>query len=413
MWIEIAARNLRKNWRRSLFSIFAICIGFTAVNIFGGFTAYIFENLRESFIYQEGNGHVTVVKKGFLDQGRIDPVNYLLDETIQSSLQQQLDKLSGIAVVGYQLGISGLISNGEVSTIFVAQGRLFSAYNAMHKRARGVVSAKNYDGRRLLDSNVYEIALSEGLSRALNLTLESDGIVTAPTVDGYVNALDFKVAQVFRGAPETLDDKLLIVPLSFAQSLYDTRSVERVNILLDEHTDTQNFIQRLKQACVIAKLDVDIRSWNELSFFYKKLKNMFDILFAFIFVIVFLISAMSVVNTVSMAILERTREIGTLRALGANRTQILRLFLFESGLLALIGVTAGLVLTLLTWWGIGESGLTWVPPIFTARIPLEVYLVPSYLMLAAVVFLSLSIIATLSPVWRANRRGIVDALGHI
>ena len=413
MWIEIAARNLRKNWRRSLFSIFAICIGFTAVNIFGGFTAYIFENLRESFIYGGGNGHVTVVKKGFLDQGRIDPVNYLLDETIQSSLQQQLDKLSGIAVVGRQLRINGLVSNGEVSTIFIAEGRLFSAYNAMRERARGVVSAKNYDGRRLLDSNIYEIALSEGLSRALNLTLESDGMVTAPTVDGYVNALDFKVAQVFRGAPETLDDKLLVVPLSFAQSLYDTRSVERVNILLDEDTDTQNFIRRLQQACVTAKLDVDIRSWDELSIFYNKLKNMFDILFAFIFVIVFLISAMSVVNTVSMAVLERTREIGTLRALGANRTQILRLFLIESGLLALIGVTAGLVLTLLIWWGIGESGLSWVPPIFTARIPLEVYLVPSYLMLAAVVFLSLSVIATLSPVWRANQRGIVDALGHI
>jgi len=413
MWTEIAARNLRKNWRRSLFSIFAICISFTAVNIFGGFTEYIFENLRESFIYGMGNGHVTVFKKGFLDEGRIDPVNYLLDETIQSSLQQQLDKLSGIVVVGHQLRISGLISNGEVSTIFVAQGLLFSAYNAMRERARGVVSIKNYQGKRLQDSNVYGIALSEGLSRALNLTLETEGIVTAPTVDGYVNALDFKVRQVFTGAPEALDDKLLIVPLSFAQSLYDTGSVERINILLDEDTDTRIFIRQLQQACVTAGLDVDIHNWDELSVFYNKVKDMFDILFAFIFAIVFLISAMSVVNTVSMAVLERTREIGTLRALGANRTRILRLFFIESGLLALIGVTAGLGLTLLTWWGIGVSGLTWVPPQFTARVPLEVYLVPSYLMLAAVVFLSLSVIATIPPVWRANRQSIVDALGHI
>jgi len=413
MWIEIAARNLRKNWRRSLFSIFAICISFTAVNIFGGFTTYIFDNLSESFIYGGGNGHVTVFRKGFLDQGRIDPVNYLLDEAIQSRLQQELDKLSGIDVVGRQLQIRGLISNGEVTTIFIAQGRQFSAYNAMRERARGVVGIKNYQGKRLQDSNVYEIGLSEGLSRALNLTLNADGMVTSPTVDGYVNALDFKVAQVFRGTPEGLDDKFLIVPLSFAQSLYDTRSVERINILLDEGTDTRNFIERLQQACLAAKLDVEIRSWDELSMFYSKVKKMFDILFTFIFAIVFLISAMSVVNTVSMAVLERTREIGTLRALGANRTQILRLFLIESGLLALIGVTAGLILTLLVWWGIRESGLSWVPPLYTVRVPLEVYLVPSYLMLASVVFLSLSVIATLSPVWRANRQGIVDALGHI
>ena len=203
------------------------------------------------------------------------------------------------------------------------------------------------------------------------------------------------------------------MPLSFAQSLYDTRSVDRVNILLDEGIDTRSFISRLKQACSAAELDVDIRSWDELSRFYNKVKDMFDILFAFIFVIVFLVSAMSVVNTVSMSVMERTREIGTLRALGANRIQILRLFLIESGLLALIGVTAGLVLTLLTSWGIDESGLTWVPPQFTTRVPLEVYLTPSYLMLTSVVFLSLSVIATLSPVWRANRQGIVEALGHI
>ena len=209
MWIEIAARNLRKNWRRSLFSIFAICLSFTAVNIFGGFTTYIFENLRESFIYGGVNGHVTVFRKGFLDEGRIDPVNYLLDETLQSGLQQQLDKLPGIVVIGRRLQITGLISNGEVSTIFIGKGGQFSAFNAMRERARGVIGGNYFQGKPLQDNKTYEIGLSEGLSRALNLTLGTDGIVTSPTVDGYVNALDFKVAQVFSGAPEALDDKLM------------------------------------------------------------------------------------------------------------------------------------------------------------------------------------------------------------
>ncbi len=85
----------------------------------------------------------------------------------------------------------------------------------------------------------------------------------------------------------------------------------------------------------------------------------------------------------------------------------------KDGAMRTLFFIVGLVLTLLTWWGIGKSGLTWIPPQFTARVPLEVYLVPSYLVLASVVFLALSAIATLSPVWRANRRGIVDALGHI
>jgi putative ABC transport system permease protein len=129
MWFEIASRNLRKSWRRSLFSVLAICIGFTAVSVFGGFTGYVFKNLADSFIYGMGNGHVTIVKTGFLDLGRIDPVRFLIDEEMQTRLQSELDNLSGIEVVGRQLQIQGLVSNGEISTIFLARGRLISAYN--------------------------------------------------------------------------------------------------------------------------------------------------------------------------------------------------------------------------------------------------------------------------------------------
>jgi putative ABC transport system permease protein len=238
-------------------------------------------------------------------------------------------------------------------------------------------------------------------------------MVTSPTVDGYVNALDFNVAQVFRGAPEGLDDKLMMVPLSFAQSLYDTGSVERINILLSDEVDITEFIARLQTVCRGAGLDVEILGWQELSAFYGKVKDMFDVLFAFLFTIVFLIASMSVVNTISMTVLERTREIGTLRALGANRNRILRLFVIESSLLALLGIVSGIALTILIWWGVQVSDLTWMPPQYDVRIPLEVYLVPSYLAWAALVFLILPVASTIPPIWRAMRRGIVDALGHI
>ena len=61
-WIRFAFRNLLRNRRRSLYTMIAVAMGYAAINLFGGFTAYIFTNLRESFIYIEANGHLTIFK---------------------------------------------------------------------------------------------------------------------------------------------------------------------------------------------------------------------------------------------------------------------------------------------------------------------------------------------------------------
>ena len=120
-------------------------------------------------------------------------------------------------------------------------------------------------------------------------------------------------------------------------------------MLLADGVDLSVFFEQLNVLLAEADLDVEVVSWSGLSTFYNKVKDMFDVLFAFLFAIVFLIAAMSVVNMVSMAVLERTREIGTLRAMGANRSQVTRLFVLESALLAVFGIFSGIILTILIW----------------------------------------------------------------
>ncbi|MBU0566477.1 ABC transporter permease, partial [bacterium] len=115
-WIKIGVRNLYRNKRRSLFTIGAIALGLAAVNVFGGFTRYMYTNLRDSFIYVQGNGHLTVFKEGFLTEGKLDPLKYLLTETETKTIQDLCAKDPRILVVTPQLRITGMISNGAVST---------------------------------------------------------------------------------------------------------------------------------------------------------------------------------------------------------------------------------------------------------------------------------------------------------
>jgi putative ABC transport system permease protein len=270
-----------------------------------------------------------------------------------------------------------------------------------------------FTGKPLEDDILYGIGLSSGLAEQLQLRIDSDAVAMAPTVSGQVNALDVQVFQIFDSAIEFLNDKLIFVPLTFAQSLYDTTSIDRLTVLLKDTNQTESMKVALTDALAQYGLDVEIKTWKELAVLYNKVKEMFDIIFLFIFVIVFIIAMMSVINTISMAVMERIREIGTLRALGVKRNGIVHIFSIESIMLGLFGCLLGIGLTLISWFIVKMLEPSWMPPIITQRLPLEIHLVPEYMSLSIPLLVILSIGAASFPARRAAHQSIVDALAHV
>lgn len=413
-WIKIAFRNLYKNWRRSFYTILAIGLGYAAVNVFGGFTTYIFTSLRDGYIYAQGNGHLTIFKKGFLTYGKLSPVDYLLSASEMQSLKEVLQGFPAVLLVTPQLHISGLLSNGKVSTIFIAVGRVPSDMRIINSHAHGLISRLNlYTGKQLEDDISYGVGLSTGLAAQLQLDIDSNAVAMSPTVSGQINALDVRVFQLFDSAIEVLNDKVMLVPLTFAQSLYDTTSVDRLTILLYNAEETEPVRAALTQILAQRGLNIDIKTWPDLSPLYHKVKDMFDVVFLFLFVIVFIIVTMSVINTISMAVLERTREIGTLRALGVKRGGIVYLFAVESVMLGILGSVLGVSLTFISWLIVKVAEPRWMPPMITRSLPLEIRLVPEYMLLSTLFLIIFSIGAASLPARRAAYQSVVDALGHV
>ena len=82
--VKIAFRNLLKNRRRSAFTVAAIGIGYAAVVVFGGFTAYVFDSLEQSIIYGSGNGHLSEADAAVV--GRDSSVNQNLKARVHEPL---------------------------------------------------------------------------------------------------------------------------------------------------------------------------------------------------------------------------------------------------------------------------------------------------------------------------------------
>ncbi len=411
-WIIIAIRNLFRNPRRSLATMASVALGYAAINIFGGFTVYVFTSLANGYIYAEGSGHLSIFKKGFLTEGQFDPGKYLLTQEDVAAVRRACSQDSRIVIATPKLNFNGMISNGKASTIAIALGVIPADVASIRARARGNLGkVKFFSGRALEDSSETSVGLSTGLAQKLKLEMDSDAMLTGATIEGQMNALDVRVAQTFNIGSDVLNDKVMVCPLGLAQAMLDTTSVDRMGVLLEHTEDTEAVRESLSRA--LAERDLEIQSYVVLSPLYRQVKEMFVVIFVIMFIIVMAIVLMSVVNTIGMAVVERTQEIGTLRALGLKKHGIIRLFALESAALGVAGSLAGFILTMLIIWLIETGAPTWVPPGVAVRVPLEVYFVPDYLTITFVCFVFFSIVAAVFPARRAARQNIIAALGHV
>jgi putative ABC transport system permease protein len=110
---------------------------------------------------------------------------------------------------------------------------------------------------------------------------------------------------------------------------------------------------------------------------------------------------------------ERTREIGTLRAIGLKRSGVVRLFTTESMLLTLIGCIVGLSLSLLVRWGVNNANITYIPPNSVSPMPLLVDMDVGRTIFALIIMGVVGTVAAYMPARRAAQKDIIDALGHV
>jgi putative ABC transport system permease protein len=203
-----------------------------------------------------------------------------------------------------------------------------------------------------------------------------------------------------------------------AQQLVYGRGEHKVTgIVLQLNRSEDVPVARARLAALMAEyhLDLEVRNFAELNPFYGQVVGLFGTIFVFITVIMGVIVLFAVINTMTMNVLERTNEIGTIRAMGVRRSGIRRQFLVEGWMLGALGATAGVILALLVAAFVNRAGLTWTPPGNAASVPFLLTSPPRPGLLLGTWFglVLVATIAALLPANRAARLPVVDALRHV
>ena len=415
---KLALRGMMRNRRRSMMTLLAIAFGFSAIALFAGYTHNIYDGLGRQSIHGEMLGHLTLYKKGMRKEGKLDPERYLLTAQEVEAISKLVKEEEHVKLVAPRLGMSGLISNGRASTIFIAEG---IEPEAVVKLREGSLTEKErnsgmFDNMRMrLDKDRPEVVcLSEGLAEMLHLKEGEQAQVLVNTLGGQANAADVSLGKSFNTGNAGSNDKFAFVSLALARSLLDAQGrAQRLTILLDNTSQTEPMRDRLQAKLKAAGFDVEILTWQDLSDFYNQVHGMFDMIFGFIFSIVLTVVVMSVANSMSMTVIERTREIGTLRAIGLKRSGVIRLFTMESMLLSLLGCVTGLLIALLVRWGVNAANISYIPPNSASPVPLLVDLDVGRTIFTFILMGIVGTLAAYMPAKRAANKDIIDALGHV
>jgi putative ABC transport system permease protein len=307
----------------------------------------------------------------------------------------------------------------DAAIIGTGLGRVLRLCESLHIADCPAPQTQSKSQGQALSDDIAQLSLQDAPPSATPTGPQRRIELLASSARGTPNVASLQVVQAERQGLKELDDVFVMLQLPQAQRLiYGATTPRATAIMIQLHQAADLAAARSRLSTLLAATapgrDLTTLDFRDLNPFYVQATQLFDTIFGFISALIGGIVLFTVGNTMNMAVVERTIEIGTLRAIGLRRSGVRWLFVLEGFLLGLCGAIAGLLVALAAAAIINHTGLTWLPPGSSVEVPLTLTIWGEHRMIIGTT-LGLIAVATLSALWpahRAARMVVVDALRH-
>ncbi len=337
--LQLAWRNLWRNPRRTFISVTAIALGYAMLLLF----ACLLHGLSQQMIdngTRMGLSHMQVHAPGYYPDRSLyhtlgGRTGTELDDLLTTLTTHPQVLAAAPRVYGY-----GLVSGGEYSAgadllgIDPVREQQISSFHTRLAKGRFLnQQAKN---------NANEVVLGEKLANTIAAKLGSEIILLTQAADGSIGNDLYTVVGILRTGSEAIDRGTVLMPLGATQELLSLAAnrIHEVGVLTRTADVASGVASRLESQIGVT-LPIRVRAWPELSPTLADYVQMSEGSNTFLFSIVFLVAIIGVMNTMLMAVFERTREYGVLMALGLRPMYMTLLVMLEASLLAGVSVALG------------------------------------------------------------------------
>lgn len=374
MW-DLAISNIRRQRTRTFLTVLGIIIGIAAIVALGSISEGINADIQQSL--ELVGGKIVVSEEGASMFMMGFAGSDLTDENVET-----LEDVSGVkdvAPILYHIG--EMVSFGGPEWVAIGIGADKAEYFSGEK-------IRVLEGRDL-EPGDGEVMVA-GSNFAEKQDLEVGDFFT-------LEETDLEVIGLLEESGISDIDNDFIVPIETMQDILDMDNYQMIYVIPDDIRETEIIAERIEDA----DENFDALTSTDIARQAGEIVNQIRIFTLGVGAIAALVGGLGIMNTMIMAVLERRREIGVMKAIGATRRRILVHFLMEAALLSLIGGIVGIILG-----SIGAMGMGMVMGF--ARMGVTPALVLGSLGFA----LLLGIVGGFYPAWKASKLDPVEALRY-
>lgn len=401
LW-KIAYRDLWRNRRRSFFTLLAVALGLALLIFINGLIGGVMEDAVENNI-RLNTGHVQVRAESF-EEGKLSlQWDDLLDRG--GELAAQAQALPQVASAAPVIWAAGILNTPDESASLQVHG--IDVASDFYAPVRDGIVAGDW----LLADDRSGIVLGKRLAESMGLAPGSNVSLAVIDADGLPQEQIYTVRGLFSSGAVSYDESAAFLPLAKAQAVTNTGDrASAVTILLHDQEQADTV------AAALAGPGLQTLTWRELNQTFLQTMDTAMSFYVIMDLIVMLVVAVIIANTLLMAVFERVREMGILAALGMKGRQIMQMFLLEAATLGLAGVAIGILLGIAIVLYVGNTGIYIGEEMAGAAenialgATMYARLLPSNIAGLSVATLVITLLASLYPAWFAARLEPVQAL---
>jgi ABC-type lipoprotein release transport system permease subunit len=343
MIIAMAWRNIWRNKMRSIVILLSIAIGlFAGIAVQALYKGMLKSRVRTVIDAEVGHlqWHDTSFKKD--DDPRF--VLYNGDALLQSVSNYE----------GVRLAAPRSITNGMLATATGSAGVQINGVVPGKEYAASQLQKKIVEGRGFDSSKRNELLIGRKLAKKMKLKTGSKLVLTFTDTSGSIVSSAFRVAGIYQSDNAPLDERNVYVNITELNTLLGTGNSFHEIVVLLQNDEILNQVQEGLRKIYPA---YQLESWKDISPETELMVNTTNQYSYIIMIIIMIALAFGIINTMLMAILERSREIGMMVALGTSRLKVFLLVMLETVFLTLAGTPVGLLISWLVTAYFNKNGL--------------------------------------------------------
>lgn len=327
---KMAWRNLGRNRRRTFFSMLALACGVALLLFMAAFVAGEMRGALQTSIRLH-SGHLQVRAASYDE----DKTSLAWEDLIENpdALAAQIAARPEVQVATPRLYATGIVVAGDTSTGVRVVG-IDPASPASAPFREGMVG-----GDYLTADDRGGLLMGQRLAEKLHLSPGDAVNLLVNTSNGDVDQQRFVIRGIYSTGTPGYDESTVFLPLAKAQAITRAENHASVIFILLKNQDQTDAVAAALQGPAF-----QVKTYLQLNPLLSEFEEYANAMMFVFYLIVLGITVTVIVNTLVMAVFERTREIGILAAMGMRAGRIMALFFAESSLLALGGIVMGVVL---------------------------------------------------------------------